>query len=182
MQHSFSELLTPIQTTNDLFQNGNIIVHNGYLYFSLFENNRHWNTATVCINIETGKIENIFKGFAGNLILFGDKIGVVSNETVQILHTKTHKIEIIDVSPILRSNKLQASWNGNFFTEDGLIYFCGNNKVGIIDLNAHELLWQNSFEISDTEYNINRQVMDIQLHNNRFYVHCSDNTLHIFEK
>ena len=180
-QHSFSELLPPIQTADNLFQNGNMIIHNGCLYFSLFENNRHLNTATICIDIETGKVENIFKGFAGNLSLFGNNIGIVSNETVQILNTETNKIETLNVSSILKPHNLSISWNGNIFTEDGLLYFRGDSKVGIIDLDAKELLWHTSFDISKLEYNINQQIMDIQLHSEKLYIHCSDNTLHIFE-
>jgi hypothetical protein len=184
-QHSFSDLLPPIQTASDLFQNGNMIVHNGYLYFSLFENNRHLNTATVCIEIETGKIVNIYKGFSGNLTLFGNKIAVAGGQTVEILNTKTSEIIIKNYTSLLMPERLNIGWNSFKITEEGLMYFMANgigmdSDIGIIDLNTDELLWLHALNPDKETYNISAR--DFKVDGNRLYVHCSDNTLHIFEK
>ena len=183
-QHSFSELLPPIQTADNLFQNGNMIIHNGCLYFSLFENNRHLNTATICIDIETGKVENIFKGFAGNLSLFGNNIGIVSNTTIQILNTKSNSIIIKDYPELLQKEKIYLGWNSFLISEDELMYFIGNGQgmgshVGIIDLKTDELVWLHGLNPNKEIYEV--AARDIKISDDRLYVHCSDNTLHIFE-
>ncbi|MFN8436969.1 MAG: hypothetical protein U0V72_04940 [Cytophagales bacterium] len=184
-QHSFPELLESEQGDDFIFQNGNIVVHDGKLYFSLFERNRHLNNVTVCIDIETGKIEKKYKGFAGNLTLFNNKIAIAGDKVVEILDLKTHSIYKKDYSNYLGSDKLSISWNSFKVTEDELFYFIASDHrqgsyIGIIDLKTDELIWLYALNPDKETYDIG--ALDFKLSDNRMYVHCSDNTLHIFEK
>ena len=178
--HSFSDLLDGVE----IHQAGNIVVFEGKAYFYLYDD-KGGNKATICIDINTGEVLHTYDNFGGDLFLFGNKIGAAAYGIVQVLNLETNEVREYDFSQTLQEHNLKICWNRNVFTEDGLLYFIGTNeaknKVGILDLNTEQLLWHTSFDISETECNINQQVRNIQLQGCRLYVHCSDNTLHIFE-
>jgi hypothetical protein len=52
--------------------------------------------------------------------------------------------------------------------------------MGIIDLNADKLVWLHALNPDKETYDV--AVRDFKVSDNRLYVHCSDNTLHIYEK
>jgi hypothetical protein len=103
----------------------------------LYDDKDGRNTATICINIDKGNIEHIYKGFGGDLFLSGNKIGTAAYETVQILDTETNEFDTLDVSSILKPHNIKLSWNRNIFTEEGLLYFTGafeesKNKMALL--------------------------------------------------
>jgi len=184
-QHSFSELLEAEQGDDFIFQNGNIVVHNGKIYFSLFENNRHLNTVTVCIDVETGKIEKKYKGFAGNLTLFSNKIAIAGDKVVEILDLETQTVLKKDYSKYLETDNLSISWNSFKISEDEMFYFIASDYrqgsyIGIIDLKTDELIWLHALNPDKEIYDIG--ALDFKVSENRMYVHCSDKSLYIFEK
>jgi len=177
-QHTYSELFEG----KEIHQYGNMVVHNEKLFIYLADNKDSQNVATISLDINSGKILDIYKGFAGNLFLNANKLYVASYETVKILDLETNQITELDFTDILKQNGLQIHWN-HFLVEDNLLYFAdGNwattNKLGIIDLDSRELLWHTEININD---DINKNIIDIKVLGNRLYVHCSDDTLHIFE-
>ncbi|MFV0587986.1 hypothetical protein [Bacteroides reticulotermitis] len=179
-EYNFSDLLNGIE----IKQIGEFIFNDDKIYFYLYDDRGSYRS-TICIDVNTGEILHKYGNFGGDLYLFEKKIGVAAYNTIQILDTLTNQVEEYDFSEILAEHKLEIRWNGNIFTEEGLLYFIGTggakNKVGLLNLKTQELLWHASFDIPETEYNINQQVSNIKLQENKFYVHCSDNTLHIFE-
>ena len=183
-QHSFSDLFETEQGAEFIFQNGNIIIHNGKLFFSLFENNRHYNTATFAIEIETGKVVNMYKGFAGNLTLFNNKIAVAVNEELRILNLDNNEITTRTFS-FLKEKNITIGWNDFQISEDEKLYFIGNDHkqgthFGIIDLQKDELLWLHSPNKNDKTCKVS--IRDFKISDNRVFLHYSDNTLHIFEE
>lgn len=183
-QHSFSDLFETEQGAEFIFQNGNIIIHNGKLFFSLFENNRHYNTATFAIEIETGKVVNMYKGFAGNLTLFNNKIAVAVNEELRILNLDNNEITTRTFS-FLKEKNITIGWNDFQISEDEKLYFIGNDHkqgthFGIIDLQKDELLWLHSPNKNDKTCKVS--IKDFKISDNRVFLHYSDNTLHIFEE
>lgn len=183
-QHSFSELFETEQGAEFIFQNGEIIIHNGKLFFSLFENNRHYNTATFAIEIETGKVVNMYKGFAGNLTLFNNKIAVITNDELRVLNLDNNEITSRTFS-FLKEKNIAIGWNDFQISEDEKLYFIGSDHrqgahFGIIDLQKDELLWLHSPNKNDKLYKVS--IRDFKISDNRVFLHYSDNTLHIFEE
>jgi len=180
-QYKFTDLLLGVE----IHQAGNIVIFEEKVYFYLYDN-KGSNRATVCIDTNTGEVLHTYDNFGGDLYLFGNKIGVANSKTAQVLNLDTNEITEYDFCNILQEDDLKISWNHNIFTEDGLLYFVGGksifttNHLGVIDLNKQELIWHSLIEIHD-EDNINNNIQDIKLVDNRLYVHCSDNTLHVFE-
>ncbi|MBV7441492.1 hypothetical protein KRX57_08665 [Weeksellaceae bacterium TAE3-ERU29] len=141
------------------------------------------NTATIAIDVETGEIKNKYKGFAGKLFLYKNKLYTAGYYKVQILDIETEQISEIDFTDTLKPKDLQIHWN-NFIVEDDYIYFIDGhwattNKIGILDLKNKQLVWETSIKIND---NINNNIREIKISVNRLYAHCSDKSLHIFEK
>ncbi|MBV7441488.1 hypothetical protein KRX57_08645 [Weeksellaceae bacterium TAE3-ERU29] len=178
-QHNFLDLLKG----EEIKQHGEIIVHKGILYIYLADKRNNKNTATIAIDAETGEIKNKYKGFAGKLFLYKDKLYTAGYYKVQILDIETEQISEIDFTDILKPKDLQIHWN-NFIVEDDYIYFIDGhwattNKMGILDLKNRKLAWETSIEIND---GINNNIREIKISGNRLYAHCSDKSLHIFEK
>ncbi|MBV7441487.1 hypothetical protein KRX57_08640 [Weeksellaceae bacterium TAE3-ERU29] len=178
-QHSFSDLLEG----EEIKQHGEIIIHKGILYIYLADKRNNKNTATIAIDVETGEIKNKYKGFAGKLFLYKDKLYTAGYYKVQILDIETEQISEIDFTDILKPKDLQIHWN-NFIVENDYIYFIDGhwattNKMGILDLKNKQLVWETSIEIND---GINNNIREIKISGNRLYAHCSDKSLHIFEK
>ncbi|MBV7441489.1 hypothetical protein KRX57_08650 [Weeksellaceae bacterium TAE3-ERU29] len=178
-QHNFSDLLKG----EEIKQHGEIIVHKGILYIYLTSKKNNKNTATIAIDVETGEIKNKYKGFAGKLFLYEDKLYTAGYYKVQILDIETEQISEIDFTDILKPKGLQIHWN-NFIVENDYIYFIDGhwattNKMGILDLKNRKLAWETSIEIND---GINNNIREIKISENRLYIHCSDKSLHIFEK
>jgi outer membrane protein assembly factor BamB len=178
-QLSFSDLLEG----KEIHQYGNIVTYSGKLYFYLADNKDSKNIATVCLDINSGEILDMYKGFAGNLTLVKNKIYVASYTTVKILDLATNQIISLDFTNILKSKDFQIHWN-HFFVDGNLLYFVDGhwattNKLGILNLDTRELIWNTEIDIND---DINKNIIEIKVSDNHLYVHCSDNTLHIFEK
>ncbi|MBV7441491.1 hypothetical protein KRX57_08660 [Weeksellaceae bacterium TAE3-ERU29] len=178
-QHSFSDLLEG----EEIKQHGEIIFHKGILYIYLADKRNNKNTATIAIDVETGEIKNKYKGFAGKLFLYKNKLYTAGYYKVQILDIEIEQISEIDFTDILKPKDLQIHWN-NFIIEGDYIYFIDGhwattNKIGILDLKNRKLAWETSIEIND---DINNNIREIKISGNRLYAHCSDKSLHIFEK
>ena len=178
-QHNFSDLLKG----EEIKQHGEIIVHKGILYVYLADKRNNKNTATIAIDVETGEIKNKYKGFAGKLFLYKNKLYTASYYKVQILDIETEQILEIDFTDTLKAKDLQIHWN-NFIVEDDYIYFIDGhwattNRMGILDLKNKKLVWETSIKIND---GINNNIREIKISENRLYSHCSDKSLHIFEK
>jgi hypothetical protein len=164
-------------------QYGNIIAYKDKVYVYVADDKDSKNTATVCLDQNTGEILDVYKGFAGNLILHDDKLFVASYSLVKILDLKTNKITEIDFAEVLNPLNLQIFWNKSVVHKNLLYFIDGHwsttNQLGILDLENQKLLWHDAMKIHDT---INNNIQEIRAINNRLYVHCSDNSLHIFEK
>ncbi len=169
----------------NVYQYGDVIVYEGILYVYLADHNNHNNKATLAIDINTGEIKNIFKDFAGYLTLYNYKIATVRGQKVQILNTKNQRIITKDYSNLLSDTNLEFSWNRFKISEDELLYFIANDHrqgshIGIIDLKTDELLWLYNLNPNKDTYDI--AVLDFKFSDNRLFVHCSDNSLYIFEQ
>lgn len=177
-QYSFSELLQG----QEIKQYGNIVVYKNRLFVYLSDNKDPKNAATISIDINTGKIFNVYQGFAGNLMLSNNKLYVASYETVKILNLINNEIIEIDFADILKPLALQIHWNTSVVQGDYLYFVDGHsyttNKFGILDLKSRILVWYTEIKIDD---DINNNIQCIKVVDDKLYVHCSDNSLHIFE-
>jgi outer membrane protein assembly factor BamB len=177
-QYSFSELLQG----HEIKQYGNIVVYENKLFIYLADNRDAKNLATVSIDINTGKVLNIYKDFAGNLILSDSKMYVASYEMVKTLNLINNEIIEIDFSDILEPLGLRIHWNKSIVQGDYLYFVDGHsyttNKFGVLDLKSRKLVWNTEIKIDD---GINNNIQKIKVIDNKLYVHCSDNSLHIFK-
>jgi hypothetical protein len=177
-KYSFSELLKG----HEIKQYGNIVVYENRLYVYLSDDKDSKNTATISIELNTSNILNTYQGFAGNLMLSNDKLYVASYEMVKILNLTNNQIIEIDFTDILKPLALQIHWNTSVVQEDYLYFVDGHsrttNKLGVLDLKSRTLVWHTEIEIDD---DINNNIQNIKVIDDKIYVHCSDNILHIFE-
>ena len=178
-QHSFSDLLEG----EKIVQVGDTIIYKDFLYLCLKDSENEKNNATFCINIETGKVVNMYKGFYGFLFLKDDNIYTSYIYSVKKLSLISGEITEYSFENILKPKDLKIHWDKST-VKDNKLYFVdfkiySTNRMGIIDMEKYELIWQKDFEIND---GINNNIQEIRLVENRLYVHCSDNTLHIFEE
>lgn len=178
-QHSFSDLLEG----EKIVQVGDTIIYKDFLYLCLKDSENEKNNATFCIEIETGKVVNMYKGFYGFLFLKDDNIYTSYIYSVKKLSLISGEITEYSFENILKPKDLKIHWdksivkNNKLYFVDFKIY--STNRMGVIDMEKCELIWQKDFEIND---GINNNIQEIRLVENRLYVHCSDNTLHILEK
>ncbi len=178
-QHSFSDLLEG----EKIVQVGDTIIYKDFLYLCLKDGKNEKNNATFCINIETGKVVSMYKGFYGFLFLEEDNIYTSYIYSVKKLSLILGEITEYNFENILKPKDLKIHWDKSII-KDNKLYFVdfkiySTNRMGIIDMEKCELIWQKDFEIND---GINDNIQEIRLVENRLYVHCSDNTLHIFEE
>ncbi|MDD7462792.1 MAG: hypothetical protein PUK67_10070 [Prevotellaceae bacterium] len=178
-QHSFSELLEG----EKIVRVGDTIIYKDFLYLCLKDSENEKNNATFCINIETGKVVNMYKGFYGFLFLKDDNIYTSYIYSVKKLSLISGEITEYSFENILKPKDLKIHWDKST-VKDNKLYFVdfkiySTNRMGIIDMEKCELIWQKDFEINN---GINNNIQEIRLVENRLYVHCSDNTLHIFEE
>jgi hypothetical protein len=160
---------------------GRIIKVGTKLFFYL--SNLNEENVTFCVDYSTGEVIGRFENFAGNLYSAGNKLYVSAYTFVKILDTATNQITVIDLTSELQPLNLQIHWEKSVYTEDGFMYFVDGhffttNRFGIVDLNMKKLIWHGELEISD---GVNNNIQEIRIENERVYVHCSDNTLHVFE-
>lgn len=178
-QHSFSDLLEGER----IVRVGDTIIYKDFLYLCLKDSENEKNNATFCINIETGKVVNMYRGFYGFLFLKDDNIYTSYIYSVKKLSLISGEITEYSFENILKPKDLKIHWDKST-VKDNKLYFVdfkiySTNRMGIIDMEKYELIWQKDFEIND---GINNNIQEIRLVENRLYVHCSDNTLHIFEE
>ncbi len=175
----YSELLKG----NKIEQFGNIISHNEKLYIYLADNTNSKNNATVSLNIQNSNLEAIYPQFAGNLTLYNNKIYVASATKIKVLYPNTNEIQELDLSKVLSKEKLQIHWNSFKVHDEKLFFIDGHsmttNKLGVIDLETLELIWNKELDIED---DINKNILEIRVSGNKLFIHCSDQSLHIFEK
>lgn len=179
-QHSFSDLLK----AEDVEQVGDIIIDKKILYLCLKDNLQKSNFATFAIKTKTGEILNIYPNFGGSYLkLHGNFLFRAKEYSLLRLNTKTKEITTYNFENILKPHNLQIQTHRWIIKENLLFFVDGDffptNKVGIINLETQKLIWKKHFEINDE---INKNIQEIRVVENRLYVHCSDNTLHIFEK
>lgn len=178
-QHTFSDLLQG----EAIEQVGNIIVCNNHLYLCLKDGKSEKNNATFCIEVETGKVTDVYRGFYGFLFLEEGRIYTSYIYFLKGLNLNSGEIIEYNFEEILKPLNLKIHWNKSV-VKDNKLYFVdfniySTNRMGIIDLETKQLIWQKDFEIND---GINNNIQEIRVIDNRLYVHCSDNTLHIFER
>ncbi|GIM50086.1 hypothetical protein [Capnocytophaga stomatis] len=178
-QHTFSDLLQG----EAIEQVGNIIVCNNHLYLCLKDGKNEKNNATFCIEVETGKVTDVYRGFYGFLFLEEGRIYTSYIYFLKGLNLNSGEIIEYNFEEILKPLNLKIHWNKSV-VKDNKLYFVdfkiySTNRMGIIDLETKQLIWQKDFEIND---GINNNIQEIRVIDNRLYVHCSDNTLHIFER
>ena len=177
-QHSFSELLHG----KEIKQYGNIVVYQNRIFIYLADNNDSKKIATVSIDINSGKVVNVYKGFSGNLILSNNKIYVASYEIIKILDLINNEIIELDFENILKPLNLSIHWNSSVIQGNYLYFVDGHsyttNKLGVLDLKSKKLVWNGEIKIED---DINNNIQKIKITDSRLYVHCLDDTLHVFE-
>jgi len=164
-------------------QFGDIIAHKEKLYIYLADNANSKNTATVSINIQSGNLEALYQQFAGNLTLYNNKIYVANATEIKTLDLKTNEIKKYDLTNTLSKVGLEIYWNSFRISDDKLFFVSGHsmptNKLGVVDLETLELIWHKELDIED---DINKNIQEIKVVENKLFVHCSDQSLHIFEK
>lgn len=177
-KYLFSELLQG----EEIKQYGNIVTYENKVFMYLADNKDSKKTATISIDISSGEVVNVYKGFAGNLILSDNKIYVASYEMIKVLDLYTNEIIELDFKDILEPLKLSIHWNKSVVKGDYLYFVDGHfyttNKLGILDLKLKKLVWNGEIKIKD---DINNNIQKIMIADSRLYAHCSDNSLHVFE-
>ena len=177
-QHSFSELLQG----NDILQTGNILLSKNKLYFHLYERNQT-NNATVCLDVESGTVLNKYNNFGIYLQEQDDSIYTAYNYEFKILDTKTQKVESVNMENDFEQHNLRINLS-RWVVHDNLLYFVDGmimptNRFGIIDIDTGKLIDLQEIDIND---GISNNIKEIQVRQDKIYIHASDNTLHIFEK
>lgn len=177
-EKKLQEMLGP----GDTRQTGNLILSNGDLYIvleSAFERKK----ATYVIDVETGKILSQFDNLAGSYHIEDGIVFKAYGYSVDRIDTRTNTLIHDNFEDILKPENLWIHDDTSILTEDALLYFydgatIGGNRVGVLDLKSHKLLWQAKLKIK-SRY---KSIRSMQLHDDILYVHADDDTLHVFEK
>ncbi len=165
-------------------QVGRIVFYKNGIYVCLKENALSDRVVTFGIDKGTGAVLCRLEGFGGNMSLVGDKIYAVGRSFELLeLDPDSREIKTYDFSRILDPKNLKLNWGKWQVNPDGLFYFIDGmrrkNRFGIIDLHKEELLEVVEIKIND---GINDNIVDLEQHEGRIYVHTSDDRLHIFER
>jgi hypothetical protein len=156
----------------------NIIDYNEILVFYAKSKEQ---CSTLCLQQSTGELVKRLDNYGGYYKQYQNCLYFTSAQyQLGILDLDTLQVQVIDFRSILEPKKLEF-WYDKFVIDGNDFYFVQNigakvARIGIINLILKEIVWLYEFKPQ------NGQVHDIQLHNNRLYVHTRDNTLHIFEK
>ncbi|MCM0667756.1 hypothetical protein [Flavobacterium tyrosinilyticum] len=177
-QYSFSELLQG----EDVRQYGNTLIYENKIFMYLVDDKNPKKVATISMDINSGAVVNVYQDLAGNLMLLNDRIYVASYELIKVLDLNSNEIIELDFKDILTPLKLSIHWNTSVVYGDYLYFVDGHsyttNKLGVLDLKLKKLVWNGEIKIQDE---INNNIQKIKIVDGRLYVHCSDNTLHVFQ-
>jgi hypothetical protein len=162
---------------------GNVVAHNGLVYFYVVDDNISKNAATFCMEEATGKTVQKWDNFGGNLCVSGDNIYAAFDHAIGVLDTVTGQTGRIDLEAELKPLGLQIRSLNSLYTPEGLLYFVDGhwaptNRMGIIDLKAQKLTWHTELAVND---NINNSIVEITIRENKLYAYTSDRDLHIFK-
>ncbi len=177
-QLNFSNLLQG----QEILQTGNILVSYNKIYFHLYERNEV-NNATFCVDVETGVVLNRYNNFGIYLQQQDDCIFTAYNYEYKILYTRTQEVKSVNMEHEFKQYNLHINLS-RWVVQNNLLYFVDGiimptNRFGIINMETGKLVDLQEVNIND---GINNNIREIQVHHNKIFVHCSDNTLHIFER
>lgn len=162
---------------------GSVVNVGKLIYMYISDNENIANRATISIDIQTGKVCDIYPLFFGELMLYKNKIYVANFDKIKVLDLKTKEIIEHDLRKVLSKSDLQIHWNTYKVADDKLFFIDGHsvtsNRLGVLDLISMELVWEKEIEIDD---DINKNIQEIRVSENKLFVYCSDQSLHIFER
>jgi hypothetical protein len=167
----------------DIKQYGEILIIDECLYLYLSDDKDSKNTATVSVNFNTGHIESMFANFGGKLTQYQGTLYVANSFTIKTLNLLSKEVKEYDLRKTLAKSNLQIHWNTYKIADDKLFFVDGHsvtsNRLGIVDLTSMELIWEKEIKVDD---DINNNIQEIRVSNDKLFVHCSDQSLHIFEQ
>jgi outer membrane protein assembly factor BamB len=153
---------------------------------------------TIILDIETGDEVFRTKEIIGRLRLQVDKVYSLYEKGISIMNTDDFSVRKIDCTKALsvldytfeEILETGESWgmttkyfefSPNIYSVSyPYLYFAQNRGsiFGVFNLESEELLWHKNMEIDNA---INPVIARIEAAGGKVYVHCSDNTLHIYE-
>jgi hypothetical protein len=175
--YKFEELLPGYEQK----QYGNAVIIEGKIYLYIADVKDVRNAATVAITLDTGKIESRFVDFGGNLVTAGEDIYTANFNIIKAFNFISRKIREWDLREVLATHNLQIHWS-TYTIADGKLFFIDGhsittNRLGVIDLKSMNLIWVEEIMVED---NINGNIQEIRVSGDKLFVHCSDQSLHIF--
>lgn len=174
--------LQKLHNSVDTRQTGNLLLNDGKLYVVLASTIEKKHTTYVIDEI-TGKVLYRFENLAGSYQILNDILYKANRYSVDRIDTRTNALIRDDFEDILKPEKLWIHDDTSILTKDELLYFydgatIGGNRIGVLDLKSHQLLWQAKLKIK-SRY---KSIRSMQLHEDILYVHADDDILHVFEK
>ncbi len=135
-----------------------------------------------CLDVNSGIVEYFFENYSYEI--FQNEKHIYTSKYENILcriNPKNFEVEQWDVNDLVKKNGFDNIHDHRSVVKNDLFYFTqtlGDTKAkfGVLDFENKELIYKHEFEPK------NGGISNIQVSEDRIFIHTQDNTLHIFEK
>lgn len=169
--------------SSESFFSPEIILHQDKLFINVISNG---NFKNYIVDIFKGHLLKEYSGLYGQMFLEKDLLYFLSSDDISILNIETEVIETFSIRDIFESTEIKRLQFPKWTVQNGLIYFTQSGGVdvhsgsrgaifGTLDPKNMKILWHESLP---KEHGL---IGDIQVENERIYIHTQDKTLFVFE-